>query len=542
MERPDNSQSTQGEDAEHIHAGPFQARILLLIVQASVAVFGQEAPVDPFTPAPVERKQGHSPTSNSQGRLDSNQSQIPETRVRGTGARGRLRLLLVDGKNDQTYILPDSRSIELPQKPGHDEPDHLISMRLSRASLSDFFRLLDRLSDLNILIDPDVKGTVTLNVTSVGAVRILETVLESHHLVNTEGSELMRIMTHQTARREEEVDRRGSETKKQAAPRRTLVRQLNYANVKTLSEQIQKHGSFLSDQATLVVDERTNTLFVTDLEASLERLQEMLEKVALPQPQVEIEARIVEVTTGFAREIGTEFGFQVGSPGARTRAAGRLQNPGSAGNAVLSFLSGRLIDTLRLDAMLSAGEVEGRARMLSKPRVSVQNNEEAIITQGSKIPIPVHSNFSTRVRFETAALGLTVKPRITGQNTVLLKLKLENNVPDFTQTVFGIPTILTTEANTVVLVPDGGTAVVGGIRVETDRHSETRVPGLARIPVLRGVFRKTSNQRETREILFFLTLKIQTFDFLRGQSTLPPVLDQRDHEGKKGAGKKEGTE
>ena len=177
-------------------------------------------------------------------------------------------------------------------------------MRLSRASLSDFFRLLARLSDLNILIDPDVKGTVTLNVTRVGAARILETVLESHQLVKTEGGELMRIMTHQTARREEEVDRRASETKKQAAPTRTLVRQLNYANVKTLS-----------DQATLVVDERTNTLFVTDLEASLERLQEMLEKVDLPQPQVEIEARIVEVTTGFAREIGTEFGFQVGSQG-----------------------------------------------------------------------------------------------------------------------------------------------------------------------------------------------------------------------------------
>ena len=127
------------------HAGP----LLLLIVQVSVAVFGQEPPVDPFTPARVERKP--SPTSNGQGRLDSNQSQIPETRVRGTGARGRLRLLLVDGKNDQTYILPDSRSIELPLKPGQDEPDHLISMRLSRASLSDFFRLLARLSNLNIL-------------------------------------------------------------------------------------------------------------------------------------------------------------------------------------------------------------------------------------------------------------------------------------------------------------------------------------------------------------------------------------------------------
>ena len=156
-------------------------------------------------------------------------------------------------------------------------------------------------------------------------------------------------------------------------------------------------------------------MFVTDVEASLQRLLHLLEKIDLPEPQVEIEARIVEVTTGFAREIGTEFGLQIGSPAGRTRAAGRLQNPSSASSAVLSFLSGRLIDTLRLDAMLSAGEVQGRARMLSKPRVSVQNNTEAIITQGSKIPIPVHSNFSTRVRFETAALRLTVKPRITGQ-------------------------------------------------------------------------------------------------------------------------------
>ena len=145
-------------------------------------------------------------------------------------------------------------------------------------------------------------------------------------------------------------------------------------------------------------------MFVTDLEAYLQRLEKMLTVVDVADPQVEIEARIVEMTTGFAREIGTEFGFQIGSPGARNQMAGRFQNPSSVSNGVLSFVSGRIIDTLRLDALLSAGEVQGRARMLSKPRVSVQNNTEAIITQGSKIPIPVSSNFSTRVRFETAAL------------------------------------------------------------------------------------------------------------------------------------------
>ena len=516
------------------NAGP---RILLLIVQISATVVGQESPVDPFSPARAEGQQGRAPTSNV-GKLKSHPAQIPETRVRGTGARGRLRLLLVDGKNGMTYIIPDPASKELPLKGGQEEPDQLISIRLSRASLSDFFRLLAQLSALNIVVDPDVKGTLTLDVTRLGATRILETVLESHQLAKTEGGELIRIMTRQTTRKEEEANRPESETRKQARIGRTLVRQLNHTSAKTLSAQIQKRGSFLSDQGTLLVDERTNTLFVTDLEAYLERLEKMLSVVDVADPQVEIEARIVEVTTSFAREIGTEFGFQIGSPGARNQAAGRFQNPSATSNGVLSFVSGRLIDTLRLDALLSAGEVQGKARMLSKPRISAQNNTEAIITQGSKIPIPVSSNFSTRVRFETAALRLTVKPRISGQKTVLLKLKLENNVPDFTQTVFGIPTILTSEADTVVLVPDGGTTVIGGILVETDRQTESRVPGLSRIPILRGAFRKTSKQRETREILFFLTSKVQTFDFLRERSTLPPLVEQPDSEQKESDSKK----
>lgn len=217
----------------------------------------------------------------------------------------------------------------------------------------------------------------------------------------------------------------------------------------------------------------------------------------------------MKVTTGFAREIGAALGFELGQPGSRNRAGGRFDNPSSATSVLASFLSGRLIDTLRLDSLLSAGERAGKARMLSKPRISAQNNAEAVITQGSRIPVPVNSNFSARVRFETAALRLTVNPRITNEATILLKLKLENNIPDFTQTVRGIPTILTSEADTMVLVPDGGTAVIGGILVETDRRTESRVPGLARMPILGGAFRGTSSQRETREILFFLTSRIQ---------------------------------
>ena len=174
-----------------------------------------------------------------------------------------------------------------------------------------------------------------------------------------------------------------------------------------------------------------------------------------------------------------------------------------------ALVVGKLIDTVRLDIIIGAAEERGEACILSKPRVTAQNNAEAIITQGAKIPIPVQQNFTTTVRFETAALVLTVTPQITDQDTVLLGIKLENNFPDFTRTVLGISTILTSESQTLVLVPDGGTTIIAGVFVETDRHDENKVPILGDIPVLGYLFKHTRTERETREILFFITPRIK---------------------------------
>ena len=173
------------------------------------------------------------------------------------------------------------------------------------------------------------------------------------------------------------------------------------------------------------------------------------------------------------------------------------------------MVSGKFLDLVVVDALIEAAEEKGEARILSKPRVSAQNNAEAIITQGAKIPIPVQQNFTTTVRFEVAALRLTVTPQITDKETVLLGILLENNVPDFTRTVLGIPTILTSESQTLVLVPDGGTTVIDGVFVETDRQQDRKVPGLGDIPVLGHLFKSTTDDRETREILFFITPRIR---------------------------------
>ena len=483
--------------------------LLVFSIFAPASVAGQVVPGDPFAPPVPARPPTPSGPDEPMARGAPASVRSPQMEIRGRARRGHQELLLIEGQNNQFQIRSEPPSDPLSTSTPPEAKRSLVAVMLNQASLQGSLRLIARLAGFNLVVDPDVQGSVTLGVSEVSAVETLKIVLESQGLKMANQTGLVRIMTSQTAHRRQQALAQAEKEKRQSAPRRTLVRHLNYADAKTVSGQIQTQRAFLSEQGTLVVDERTNTLFVIDLADSVERLETLLKEIDVPELQVEIEARVVKVTTGFAREIGAALGFELGQPGSRNRAGGRFDNPSSATSVLASFLSGRLIDTLRLDSLLSAGERAGKARMLSKPRISAQNNAEAVITQGSRIPVPVNSNFSARVRFETAALRLTVNPRITNEATILLKLKLENNIPDFTQTVRGIPTILTSEADTMVLVPDGGTAVIGGILVETDRRTESRVPGLARMPILGGAFRGTSSQRETREILFFLTSRIQ---------------------------------
>jgi type IV pilus assembly protein PilQ len=224
---------------------------------------------------------------------------------------------------------------------------------------------------------------------------------------------------------------------------------------------------------------------------------------------VEIEARIVEATARFAQKLGIQLGFQAGNPDTRYRAEISLTAPVDAhvGKAYIS--AGRILDTFLLDAAVTAAETRGEARMLSKPRISAQNNTEARIVQGAKIPIPVQMNYTTNVRYETAALKLSVKPRIADERTVALTIRVENSVPDFTRTVREIPTILTSESETRLLVANGATTVIGGIFVETNRKGEVKVPGISGLPLVGRLFKRTDKDRETREILFFITSRIK---------------------------------
>ncbi len=395
------------------------------------------------------------------------------------------------------------------QAPGPSYEGEPISLKLVNASLVDFFRAVSELSGLNVLIDPDVRGSITINVDEVPWDQLFDVVLKSHRLEKSIQGNLVRISTKETLRLEEEAVRDLKRAAFLAADTKTVARRLNYADAKAVFEGLDEDKAFLSQRGELVVDERTNTIFVTDVPEQVDRVLDFLTQIDIPESQVEIEARIIEATTSFAREIGANFGFAIGTGSDRNRGSFRAFAPVDEPVGTANFTTGTFLDTFRLDAMITAAELRGDARILSKPRVSAQNNAEAIITQGSRIPIPVQINFTTTVRFETAALRLTVTPQITEEDTVALTIKVENNIPDFSRTVLGIPTILTSEAETRVLVESGGTTVIGGIFVETDRNSVDKVPGLGNVPVLGHLFKRTSKERETREILFFLTPKIK---------------------------------
>jgi type IV pilus assembly protein PilQ len=161
-----------------------------------------------------------------------------------------------------------------------------------------------------------------------------------------------------------------------------------------------------------------------------------------------------------------------------------------------------------LDAAITAGETKGMAKLISQPKVTAQNNSPATITQGLRFPVQIIANNTISVQFQNAALTLVVTPQITYEGNIVLDLKVENNTPDFSRTVNGIPSIRTSESATRVLVSDGGTTVIGGILIDDESSGEDRIPGLGTLPVIGHLFKRTAVSRGTQEVLFFVTPRI----------------------------------
>lgn len=412
------------------------------------------------------------------------------------------------------------------------------NLDLKDLDIKDFFRLIHEISGLNVVLDPSVKGIVTIDVTDIPWDQALAIVLRNNGLECELEGNVLRIASLETLRAEADARRLQQEAQALAVPRQNYTRYLSYAHSKDVVPIIKK---FLSSRGDAVADDRSNAVIIEDIPSTLPKVDELLTKLDRKTPEVDIEARVVAATRNFARDIGTQIGFGWGngstsaagggtgiaSPIQVTPAPGTtpgfLTIPGNTSQIPLfsnlpatgptsGFSFTNFTNLYRLDFVLTMAETRGLVKILSRPRITTQNNIQSMIEQGSRIPVVTQAQLGgpPTVTYVDAFLKLTVTPQITSDNTIFLLLDVENTTPDFTR-VTGAqlnPTLNTQRATTQVLVGDGQTVVLGGVIQTQNSLAIGQIPLLGSIPLLGNLFKHTAINTSTAELIFFITPKI----------------------------------
>jgi len=440
---------------------------------------------------------------------------------------------------------PDTRSADTAQAPApagaakfSGEP---ISVNLKDVDLRDFFRLIHEISGLNVVLDPNVKGTLTIVLDDVPWDQALDIVLKNNDLDKQLDGNVLRIATKATLQKEAEESRDLAKAQAEAADVVTTTRVLSYAKATDLSETLKK---FLSSRGDIIADDRSNTLIIRDIPSTLPVLDNLIRQLDRKSQQVEIEARVVEASRSFSREIGSQFGISAaggnpvsflsgagsvgtspithfapvppvivstGSTGTTAPTSGSIplnsNLPASTPTSGFSYSFGT--NNFALDLIITAAEEKGVGKLLSKPKVITQNNQKATVKQGTKIPVQTIVNNTVSVQFVDAVLELDVTPQITAEGTVYMDVTVENDQIDQSiPRVEGIPAIDTQSAETKVTVNDGATVVIGGIIVTNQRTDVQQVPLFGSVPVLGNLFKHTTVSSNSSELLFFLTPRI----------------------------------
>jgi type IV pilus assembly protein PilQ len=410
---------------------------------------------------------------------------------------------------------------------------HPISMDFQGVDLRSVLRVFAEESGLNMVLDPAVQGTVDVQLRDVPWDQALDMILRANKLGYIVDGTIVRIAPLAVLADEETQRRKLSDEQALAGQLQVLTKTLSYAKADELQALLTK--SALSQRGIVQVDARTNTLIITDLPDRLNTANDLIATLDKPQPQVEIEAKIVQANKNFERRLGVQWGFngavspQLGNTtklafpnnGSLGGATGGTQGPtggtqsptavnlGIPGaSSAVGLALGSVNGAFNLDVALSALETTGNGRILSTPRVTTQNNIAAEVAQGTQIPIQTVSNNTVTVGFKDAALILKVTPQITAAGTVIMMVALENSQADFTRSVNGIPPINTQRATTSVLVNDGQTTVIGGVFISNDQAQQDRTPGLGSVPLLRWLFKRDINTTSDQELLIFITPRI----------------------------------
>jgi type IV pilus assembly protein PilQ len=419
-----------------------------------------------------------------------------------------------------------------------------IDLDLKDADIHNILRLLADVGRVNIVTADDVSGNVTIRMRNVPWDQALDVVLQAKGLGMVRSGNLIRVAPLATLQKERELRLAAAKQEYELTPLETRLIPVSYAQADELQARAK---DLLSPRGSIAVDERTNVLIARDIAGNLNNIEELIRSLDTQTPQVLVEARIVEATSRYIRDIGIQWGgdatfseatgnptgiafpSRVGLAGGNydqntnsrglSPFQGNVPQPNFAVNlpaatgtgqgGAIGFSLGSVDNNFNVGLRLSAAEASGLLRIVSSPRILTLDNRDARISQGTLIPFSQISAQGVQTTFQEAKLQLLVRPHVTADGSVSMHVKINRDEPDFNQTsARGDPTILKREAETDLLVMDGHTAVIGGIYTRNTGRNLDQVPFFGDIPILGILFQRRRASDTRNELVIFLTPRI----------------------------------
>ncbi|MBX3646806.1 MAG: type IV pilus secretin PilQ [Rhodocyclaceae bacterium] len=453
-------------------------------------------------------------------------------------------------QSDNQFVVEVKQLIEDPNKlvqgSRRGYQGEKLSLNFQNIDVRAVLQVIADFTDFNIITSDTVGGSLTLRLKDVPWDQALDIILQAKGLDMRKNGNVIWIAPRDELAAKEKLQLESRQQITDLEPVRTETFQLNYHKAKTVFDFLKnKDQTALSKRGSVIVDERTNKLFVTDVPSRLEDVRRLIAEIDVPARQVMIEARIVEAEDSFTKNVGVRFGFHdnplvgrktIGSPGIRYGIGGGLADTGfhtgqtsttpdfitnaSSVNLPATAIAGKQAGqfslvlfnsaaTRFLNLELSALEADGKGKIISSPRVVTADQVEALIEQGVEIPYQqATSSGATSISFRKANLALKVKPQITPDGRVNLTVDVNKDSPN-TQIATGAGVAIDTKhVKTEVLVENGGTVVIGGIYTQDERSITTRVPVLGDLPYVGFLFKTNEKKDNKTELLVFITPKI----------------------------------
>lgn len=387
-----------------------------------------------------------------------------------------------------------------------DQRATTVSFNMAAAPLPQVFKILAAELDLNLIISDDIKGESSLSLKNVKWVDAMTSLADSHELhIRLQGNVIW-------------ISEQPVPTSQISATQPPELIPINFAKASDLADLLRNsEQSFLSANGVISVDQRTNTLIVSDNKRKLSGIKSLIKKLDVPVKQVMIEARMVSLKTNIADELGVRWGASREglSPAEDSQFIQGMQVnlPTASPAATVGLNVATLSDDILLDLELTALERENKGEIIASPKIFTANQQPAYIEQGTEIPyVESAASGATAVQFKKAVMGLKVTPQITPNDHVLLDLTITQNTRGDTVSTPTGPAVAidTQEMATRVLVKDGETIVLGGIFQTLELKDMRGVPMLSSIPLLGHLFEHRQQRKEKRELLIFVTPTLLT--------------------------------